>query len=457
MMGINQRFTLLFIFLTQTIITYEIKRSHTFMKSHQADRHIFLHHINKGIVQGSCLSITGFYFEGLKHEKTAKPFLINHKETLLIQGDDVTHNVNRDVRAEWLGLPSTFDGQFSLRPTAKQGGLIVEAEQSLFKLTGFTIFKKSRICIRVPVMYVKHSLNMQGNQEVIQALNNPEWQNLLFAPTQKKWGIGDITLYTKNCFSRDYVTLNYYSGFIIPTGAKYNNENFFPIQFGNNRRLGLNGGLDLQIHLNKQPSCFKSIFFVNIDACYLLRTFRTRTFNLKEKPWSCFMQFNSAQDPQKINIPGVNVLSYEAHIKPNSMADFVVGYTIGNEYISCAFGYNVWGYEGEHIEHITDCSSENFGIASGITSNTPTSASQSTISKQSQPDETFTPIKRVDIDLKSGAHPSVLNHAIFFTTKGCIKTDSFETIIKIGLVGEFPQKNGICPLWGAWSSIIVSI
>jgi hypothetical protein len=169
------------------------------------------------------------------------------------------------------------------------------------------------------------------------------------------------------------------------------------------------------------------------------------------------MLFNSAKDPQKTNIPGVNVLSYEAHIKPNSLADFAFGFSIGNEQVSCAMGYNVWGYEGEHIEHVTDFKPDSFGIASGISETIPTSASTSTITTQGSPDTTFTPIKHLDIDLRSGAHPSVLNHGIFCTTTGHIKTDRYDTMIKIGLVGEFPQKNGICPLWGIWSSIIISL
>lgn len=452
----NQMFSFFLIFLACTVFGNETKRSHTFMKSHQADRHTFLHQ-NPTSTKKSSFTATGFFFDGLKHAKTAKPFLIDRKETLLIQGDDVPLNFNRDVRAEWLGLPSNFNSEFSMQPTAQQGGMIFEHDHNLFKLTGFSLFKNTNLCIRVPLMHVTHSLHMNGDAQLINALNNPTWQNLSFVPVQKKWGIGDITLFSKTSFSREYVTFTYYSGVIIPTGQKYSNEQFFPVQFGNNRRLGLNGGIDIKVTLNKQPSAVKAVVFANLDACYLLRTFRKRTFNLKEKPWSSFMLFNDARDPSKKNIPGVNALTYEAHIKPNSLADFSMGFDIGNKYISCIVGYNVWGYEGEHIEHVKHFKPDSFGIASSVTDDIPTSASRSTISQQADPDETFTSIKELDIDLKSGAHPSVLNHGIFATTTAHIETDFCDAYITFGAVGEFPQKKGICPLWGIWSNIIISL
>jgi len=429
-------------------------RTRTVMKSHQADRHGYIYPLllekKSNLKDRRSFLVTTFFLQGLKSEKTGRPFLINHQDRLLIQGDTISGNFNRDVRAEWLGLPSDFNGNLSLKPTARQVGFIFECSQSLFKLMPWNFFKKTEICLRASVMYVHHQLNLQADSQIITVLNNPVWKNLLFLESHKKWGIGDIYLYTKTSFFQEFFNFNYYTGFIIPTGKKYNNRHFFPLQFGNNRRLGLNGGITINLMLTQQSAPLNVLFFLNLDASYLLRTFRKRTFNLKNKPWSCFMNFNSIDDPAKQNFPGVNVLTYKAHIKPNSLVDFSMGLRIGNEFFGAAFGYNLSGYEGERIKKITNFKSNSFGIAaaqSGL------SASASTIARQASADISFVPVKELDIDLISGASPAVLNHGVFFVTQFSYHAGQYDGLIKLGFCAEFPQKNGIAPLCGLWNTI----
>jgi hypothetical protein len=79
--------------------------------------------------QTFAFQVIPIYQKSLQEERNlAKYFLFNDQKNILIKGDAVIANNpdSRNVRAEWIGLPSNFAGTFSVNPRQKQFGLWIE-------------------------------------------------------------------------------------------------------------------------------------------------------------------------------------------------------------------------------------------------------------------------------------------------------------------------------------------
>src|ERR1700733_6433032 len=61
---------------------------------------------NKNGSVGGGIQITPFFQRSMPLEKNSRYFLFHDKDALLVAGDDTTFVLTRDIRAEWVGLPS---------------------------------------------------------------------------------------------------------------------------------------------------------------------------------------------------------------------------------------------------------------------------------------------------------------------------------------------------------------
>jgi hypothetical protein len=412
---------------------------------------------------GGAFQITTIYNRSIPKKKNARYFLINDKNELLIAGDTSTHQFPRDVRAEWLGLPSNFSGNFSLMPTQNQFGAIFEYNQNVYNLVNIDFFKYWQIGLRFPLLTVEHHLHLQQQNvinpsptaptDILAAFNNLQWQASRMIQKQHKTGVGDLHLYLETpYYAKNHTIFVYRSGVVIPTSNKNDYEYVFSPLLGNNHRIAVNGAVDLQVLLNRDASTWAACFFMSLDGYYNLRTFQKRTFDLKKKPWSRFLLFNVQQDFTQKNIPGVNVLTRRAHIRPQTMAEFSTGWRFINDSFTGEFGYSAWGYDEERIEKIDEPFELTYGIAApqALNDPVPKTASTSTISTLGPTDATFTPITLRDIDLQSGGAGGTLTHTFHcaIDTHKCGHTmDSF-----FGLGGfvELSQKNSSLSCWGLW-------
>ena len=77
-----------------------------------------------------------------KSHKISQYFLMKDRYQLSVKGDDLVTQVGqeRDIRAEWLQLPSDFNGTFSLFPEQKQIAFVADVKQDFrycFDKNGF--------------------------------------------------------------------------------------------------------------------------------------------------------------------------------------------------------------------------------------------------------------------------------------------------------------------------------
>jgi hypothetical protein len=427
----------------------------------------------KGDVLGG-IQVIPFYQKSISLAKTARYFLINGKNCLLVSGDANTSELKtRDIRAEWIGLPSNFHGQLSMAPKQRQFGASLEYHQDLKRFVDWSFLQSSWVSMSIPVLAVENNLRFRqfdvvnpGTEfprNLLEAFSNPEWQYDKFGRSKTKVGAGEIRLNFGTTFlNSDYFQIISYSSLVLPTGNKPDAEFLFSPVVGHGGFPGFGGGAQFQILLNRDPETLAWTFFASLDAIYLLSRKMHRTFDLCEKPWSRFMLYNTKNGTQSF-VPGVNVLTHEVSVKPYAVVDFSMGWRIITNGWEFELGYDAWGHGDEQI-HFKDpfesptgvCFSE-FGIA-GSTPNT--TASQSTIAQQAPDDVTFIPLVEEPLDLaagfstiidvKSGMATSAQTNAVHFAAGKIYFGEKVDAFLGFGIFGEFIRKNASLQNLGAW-------
>src|SRR3990172_3022379 len=150
----------------------------------------------KGHVRGGFQAIP-FFQNSMSLDKNARYFLMNGKTELLVAGDQQTADLEtRDIRAEWVNLPSTFRGFLSVNPKQQQKGCLFEYHQDLKTWFDVRFLRDMYIQIQLPVSVVKNNIHLtqtnvinQGTdftQNIIQAFNQPSWCFIRIDNCQKK-------------------------------------------------------------------------------------------------------------------------------------------------------------------------------------------------------------------------------------------------------------------------------
>jgi hypothetical protein len=258
----------------------------------------------KGSIKAG-VQITPFFQQSMPLEKNARYFLMKGKTELLVAGDDTdsTDLINRDIRAEWVGLPSDFSGILSLNPKQQQKGCVLEYHQDLKNWVDIMILRDMYITLLMPISETHNSINLtQTNvtnpgttfpEDILQAFDQPTWCfSRIENCAKKKVGVAELRLKIGSSYiSQDYFQLNYYSVLAIPTGNKQNGKTMFEPVNGNNHHLGIGAGINLQAPLNRDTSNYAFCFFVDLESVILIRNKQFRTYDLFNKPWSRFFFF----------------------------------------------------------------------------------------------------------------------------------------------------------------------
>lgn len=429
---------------------------------------------------GGAAQVIGFYQHATPQPKTARYFLIDCKNRLLVAGDSVYSDLcTRNVRAEWIGLPQDFSGFFSICPQQKQAGFLIDYNQDLRRLYDIELLDGSWLDITIPFVWVEndiqlHQFDMHNQptsgpvRDIKTAFNQPAWH---FAkmngrmhkarPAEVKVSLGQ-TYQAENNFE-----FAYYSCLVFPSGNKPNAAYLFSPVAGNAKHVGFGGGTIMQFVLNRDPATFAWCFFANLEGIFLIRNNQCRTFDLKNKPWSRYMLYNIKGCPPDQNIPGVNIFTLDTTVHPYGMFDFSTGFRLRTSWFEWEMGYNVWGHDHETLKlrerFVSQCRPQ-YGIA-GVGPLNPSappelqvasSASMSTISMLAPNDvdqagnPIFVPITDEDIDLRSAAAGSSLNQKLHTAFGFTFIDDEVAATTGGGFYVDFPQKNSALYTWGVW-------
>lgn len=400
----------------------------------------------------------------------------DHKNFLVVKGDDeiAGNQYSRDIRAEWINLPSTFTGSFTVNPKQQQFGLWLEGYYSLKNLFTSELFKTIWLGVALPVHFVENSINLTeyppqvaqtprpiAPVSIAQALSNPAWNFAKFGPKKKIFDVAELDFKIgSNFLDQDGFQLCLYTMAVAPLHGYANPEFVFSPALGTNRHFGYGTGLIMQLPLTRDiERCFLSFFF-EIENIYFFRDSQKRTFDLKCKPWTRYLLLVNRDGT--LNIPAVNVLTLNARVRPFNMVDMTTGF----RYQSCGaefeVGFDVWARGREDVK-LKDCFSCDYGIQGvGYIDGTtvPATASTSTIGVLGPNDinpftghEIFVPITGNDIELSSAAARGSINFRLHvaggYTSYGPCALCFFGA----GGFIEMPNYNTDFKRFGVWAKL----
>ena len=423
--------------------------------------------------------IIGSYQQSTKDSANQRYFLLPHKNVLLVAGDNVqTGSECRDIRAEWLGLPSDFSGRMCINPQQTQYAITLDLNQDLAKFFNCSLFENWFLEVQMPIVHVTNHMNLHqfdvhegtpsplanAPTDIIQAFNQQAW---CYSKIQCKSSALELAAIFIRLGSKFMTEPNgnqiiYYSGLVIPGRRALSGEYLFDAQAGYNGHLGINAGVQFNILLNRNVERFHWCLFANLDDTFLIRNHSKRSFGLLNqnqcsKYLSRYVQMNTLC-PSEQNVPGVNLLTYRVMCKPFNMIDMSCGFRVTvYDAWEAEMGYSIWGHGKERLvfdrkrefpDNPADASSFEFGIAGSTIGKT---ASTSTIANQGPDDEVFTPIKLCDLDLESAATGGVLNNQAFGALSYQYFGTNIDAVVSAGWIATRPQKNSALTTWTVWA------
>lgn len=458
---------------------------YTLIEARQFLAHEFF--ANKNCSGGAFQAFAAYQHAHPSH-KVGEYFAFDFKNYLTVLGDDVDINpadptmrlpIPRDIRAEWLGLDSTFNGAMRLAPEQTQWGVYLEYQQDLAPYTTNWFLSTFYISAALPIQHVKNHMNFEqfiavpsaqpGPTDLFEAFNRRDLKKARIpVESHHKTAAAELILSLGSWLmdGEDGFELGIYSMFIIPLAEHAKAKHLFSPMIGHNKHWGGGTGFNFQMPLNCNTDQRIISFYVDLEHIFLFRATQKRTLDLRLKPWSRYMLVNGING--QCNIPAANVLTRKVRVEPYSYFDGSAGFRFYNNNVAFEFGYSVWAHGFEWLR-LKEPWLEEFGIAGqpvpgeqlfvNCVPVCPT-ASRSTIQCQEandvndQGELTFVPIKWWDLDFYSGAARGTIDHrlhvAVGFKADDCNK---FAFFAGFGAFGEFPRLDTAFGQYGVWAKI----
>ncbi len=320
---------------------------------------------------------------------------------------------------------------------------------------------------------------LQPVANVVEAFRQPGWcfgriDNACAKDCSTKTKFGDLTVRVGyETVNRDDVHLDSFIGFIAPTGNTPTGVNVFEPMVGHNHHWGfvLGSTFGLEIWCNECGDMTVSGEFDFSISDFFTRKER-RSFDLKYKPWSRYMQFyvNQAQaqlaadaaisDPTfalTLHTPGIDILTQDVNVKPGYYRMFNAAFILDSACYEFEVGYNFFARQAECLKLAcpfpTGAALKAIGVGAGATSPFQIINNDFSDNCTGTPvaDYTDNLITAADIDLDSAAHPATLTHTVYGSL--AFQWDSACNVPMYFAIGgsyEFSPDNVGLNRWMAW-------
>lgn len=293
-----------------------------------------------------------------------------------------------------------------------------------------------------------------------------------------KTSLGDITLLGGyEIIRHELCSADGYVGVIIPTGNKVKGKKVFEPIVGHNHHFGVLTGSSANVFLWQCDNRSLS-FQLDGHVQYLFARCETRSFDLKNKPWSRYMQVYANKDQAQeaynlfladsldaalqLGTPGINVFTQPLRVHP--------GYAYINNmamlYDHCDWqfevGYNFYARQAECVELSrpwqTGPALKSFKSGAGNTDSVQTISNDYSFNNSlpflnattgaNQYDQNL--IQATDLDLASAAHPAVLSNTIYGAASYRLEECEHPSFVGLGGSYEFQNDNTTMNRWNVW-------
>ncbi len=407
----------------------------------------------------------------MKNKKNVTYFFIDGKKDMTVKGDSAIGTTanpnNRDIRAEWIGLPADFDGSFCMKPEQRQQGAILEYKLSLKNLVPWCFFNRMWVGISGVYNDVQNEINFEQSiaqtfntspATIKQALDPDSWCYGKFTDKTESSGLGEVRMsFGTRFIDRGDWQFGFSTYLSIPGQGGINSNSIFEAFRGFDGHVGWGSIVNIQMPLSPCNSEAIVAAFFDAESTFLFSTKKHRSIDLCNKPWSRYLLLNKTDG--ETNVAGINVLSPKVRISPYNIVNLAAGIRFKYRCLDTEMSYGLWTHGDEKIK-LKHKWKEEYGIAGTGTTTLPdgttvgNSASGSAINFQATNDKTFTPIQENDLDFKSAASRATISQfaqgAIGVTSQSSTGAKGFAFI---GGFFEYAHKNCMLSNWGYWVKI----
>jgi len=425
---------------------------------------------NENKHSATILNATPFYQRSTRGNRLASLFLPNCNNCISVKEDGTG-----DVGALWLDtidpLGSFYSSRISLSPQRQVVGALFQYNQDLSCIWQGLWFQT-----KLAVAQAKHTMHAQekllsgpgtipGASTALQYLaSDALTYGRIACGTLSKGGIDDLQfMLGANIIHGSSSHLDIYLAALAPTSKKENPTYLFAPVIGRGRHAGVGAGFNAGWEF---WSCNNHSLSLLTDFTYeyLFRATEKRSFDLKNGPWSRYLQVVSS-DNLTATQPAINFLTQPTNVTPKSRINWWTALHHDTGRFQTEVGYNLWWKQQEQV-CLARCSQlpANIGIAdiTGFATNAGffTSASTATISEgvlapnAAPSDSVFTPLTLSDLNLNSGREDRELTNKIYaafgYDISRCGKKS---LLVGLGTSYEFACRNNAIEQWGVWGNI----
>jgi hypothetical protein len=467
---------------------------------------------------GTAFQIVGFGGKSTESCDLARFFMPFGKTELIVAEGKVADETtlqgdldrSKDIEARHFNIQSDsatvgFRSKIKFAPEQKFVGVGVDIRQVLMRCDDNNPLLWLEVSF--PVEQIKNKMHLSEKIDPqFQALDiamstapgldgAPQVPNMIAAFKQSNWKYGKID--NKRCHSdwkvadveaklnwtnyrSDCCKFESYVGFVAPTGTKIDRKHaayvFTPV-IGNNHHWGAMLGSHMKFDLWQHHNHHLAVVY-DMDARYLFENYQVRSFDLKDKQWSRYMEVYTPEQEAitaqtdastTSGTSGINVFTKCVKVKPYYSATFNTALT----YKYCNFigelGYNFYvhhqekvflkhgawkesvalkGFDGIGATSLARTIQKNF-FASNI-SETPNAVTGETGFQE-------TTIKYRDLDLNSAAHPAVFSNIIYGGLGYEWHVCDIPMFAGVGGSYEFSSINTAINHWMVWGKIGISL
>jgi hypothetical protein len=352
------------------------------------------------------------------------------------------------------------------------------------------------LSISAPITRVKNTVNMSekitdpviaaptgGVTSMTQAFNQSAWcyGKIACECPEAKIGLADIEVKIGGeilpCPEAHFA---FYGGLVIPTGNKAKAAYVFEPIVGNGGHLGLATGMEGGYILWKNDD--KNQWFsaeFSTHSQYLFKNTQTRSFDVKNKPWSRYqaMYANEAQAQKAITdgdiylqTPGINMLTSDVNVTPRLSHNINSSAIFNASGFRIEVGYNLFCRQSECVK--LDCTWATGNDAPAFKkqlSLDEIQAGDPVVLDPTRPigflqeegisdvgfivdDYSLASIKEADLNMQSATHPAILTNTFHLALGYRWDKLNFPIHLDGGASYEFAQENNtVLDRWAVWA------
>ncbi len=347
-----------------------------------------------------------------------------------------------------------------------------------------------------PIIHVRNkvSLSEELSSDNTTLLNDGLPQNMIEAFKQQSWCYGKIDdcrsmhktrlanleiKFGYQWLKNDCCFFESFAGIIAPTGNRPTGHYLFEPIVGFGKHFG--GEVGMTGVFQFWECCNSDIVFsfaLDMNAWYFAQHIERRSFDLKDRPWSRYMQTYvskdqaqqaadlAATDPTEaliLSTPGINVFTKDMCVNPRMAKIVNSALVITGCHAEGEIGYNFFTRQAECVK-LASCWKEGPALkdinqGAGYTNNLQT-INRWTISPEvgdTQPlpvaSYDLNLIKECDLDLESAAHPGFITHTFYGSFMWRWDELKFPCFVGLGGSFEYCDDNTYLTRWLGWAKV----